>query len=146
MGKTPDDVNDQTSKQLEDKVEGSRANLEGLVSEITRRGHELMDVKLQVRKHPRVFASIGAATVALVAGTVVFAIRGQRQKRSLRGRTHRLGQALSRALESPERVARSEPSVFGKIVAAAAAALVSTVARKVAERWTQSAVRAARAS
>ncbi|MEA2697576.1 MAG: hypothetical protein QOI66_1847 [Myxococcales bacterium] len=118
------------AQRLEEQVDAIRDNLDGLVSELDHRRHEFMR---KVRRYA-VPVAIGAAAVGLaVAGGVVW----RRVRRPTPTRIQRLGAALGRAVDHPERVARQQtsPTVARKLILAAGAAAVSVVARRLAQRW-----------
>jgi len=116
------------SRQLEEEIEALRGDLGELVSELDRRRHELLDVRLHLRRHP-VAAGVAGASLALVLGGSVAAILSarERQRRPV-ARARRLGRAVSRMIDAPDRVAR-DPSVGEKVLAAAGAAAASLLVK-----------------
>jgi hypothetical protein len=101
------------------EVDAAREELEGLVDELTRR--------LRGLKKP----ALGVAIALAAAGGGYVLWRALRSKPS---RLQRVGVAARRALAHPERVANDGPSLSKRIVTAAASALVTTLARRLAER------------
>ena len=118
---------------VEHEVASIQRNLGGLVHELDQRGHDLFDVRRQVRRHPVALALTAFACAALVAGGTALIVRHLRRQRSFSARLARFRLAVHRATAHPERVAGSE-SVRGKIVAAGGTAAASVVARRLAER------------
>jgi hypothetical protein len=107
--------------------------LSGLVGELDRRRHELLDVKLQVKRHALGITLSAIALVTAASGLGWLGMwRAQRRARML-SRAGRLREAVSRMVERPERVA-AEPTLPGKILSAAATAAVGTLVKKGLER------------
>jgi hypothetical protein len=122
-----------TARQLEAEIAVLREELSGLVGELDRRRHELLDVKLQVKRHAVGVALTGVALVSAASGLVwLGAWRAQRRARVL-SRAGRLREAVSRIIDKPERVA-AEATIPGKIFTAAATAAVATLVKKGLER------------
>jgi hypothetical protein len=119
------------AQRLEEQVDAIRDNLDGLVSELDYRRHEIM----RLLRRYAVPVSIGAAALGLaVAGGFVW----RRVRRPPPTRIQRLAAALGRAADHPERVAQqTSPSVARKLILAAGAAAASVVARHLAQRWVQ---------
>jgi hypothetical protein len=119
-----DDANPREAVQeLERTADNLRNNLTALVGELGRRG-----------KKAALPVAIGAAVLAAlsIVGGLVWR---RRQKRHQPSRLRNIGQALSRAAAHPDRVARSQPRGLSKVGYAAAAAVASVAARKLAKRW-----------
>jgi hypothetical protein len=122
-----------TTRQLEGEIAVLREELSGLVAELDRRRHELLDVKLQVQRHAGRLALTGVALVSAASGLVWLGKwRAQRRARVL-SRAGRLREAVSRMIDKPERVA-AEATIPGKILTAAATAAVATLVKKGLER------------
>jgi cytoskeletal protein RodZ len=60
-------------REREREIEHLRTRLDRSLAEVDRRRHELTDLKLQVRRHPRVVAGTGVVVLGLLGG-VGFAI------------------------------------------------------------------------
>ena len=129
---------DKEAERLEQEVEQIRGHLGGLVSELNHRRHEAMDLGLQARRYAIPLALGAVALLGLVAGGVALSIHRSRRRRRLPARLARLRQALARMVDRPERVARPQPSVGLKILAAAGAAAASVVGRRLAQGLTTS--------
>jgi hypothetical protein len=124
----------ETPADKEAKIERARARLDGLVTEIDRRRHELMDVRLQLRKHTLLVALVATGAAAIITTTALLVARSRRQRNSVWGRWKRVREALARMTEHPESVARNEPNLAKKIAASAGSAAASQIAKRLAER------------
>jgi hypothetical protein len=119
----------EASRQLEGDIAALREELGTLVGELDRRRHELVDVKLQLKRHAGGAALTGVSLVAAAAGVVWLRTWQARRRAHPLARAGRLGEAVSRMVERPERVA-AELSVSGKILTAAATAAVATLVKR----------------
>jgi hypothetical protein len=120
------------AEELGSEVAGVREELDTLLSELDRRRHEALDVRLQLRRHA---VGAGVTTIALLATAAgsVWLTRWRRQRRArLTAKAGRFYHALSRMTEHPERVA-AEPTIVEKIAATAASAAVAYLAKKLLE-------------
>jgi len=124
---------EQEVQALEQDVQEIRADLTGLVNELDHRRHDLFDVKKQLSRHAIPLIVAGVGLVAVVAGSWALAAHRRRQRQTVGSRAARLRQAVARMIDKPERVARS-PSMAEKIVGAGAAAVISVLAKRLAER------------
>jgi hypothetical protein len=112
---------------LEKDIEHLRTRLDRSLAELDRRRHELTDLRLQVRKHPRVVAG-AAGLVVLLLGGVAFAV-------------------WRRAVDKPEKVATGEPPVWEKILAAVGTTLAVSLTKKLLDRaWNGSIPETARST
>lgn len=111
---------------IEQEIRGLRGELEHLIGELDRRRHELLDVRLQVKRHAVPVSLAALALVLASAGTVAFSVWRGRRRQSLMAKAGRLGEAVSRAIERPDRVA-VEPTATARIVAAAGSAVAAMV-------------------
>ena len=123
----------ESSRQLEGEIAMLRDELGGLVAELDRRRHELMDVKLQAKRHALGATLMGAGLLASAAGFVWLGAWRARRRRTTMARIGRVREAVSRMVERPERVA-ADPGIPAKILTAAATAAVATAMKKVLER------------
>ena len=114
-----------TAERLEAEIAALRETLAGLVSELERRRHEALDVRLQIHRHAHELALAGIALGSVAAAIAVW--RRHRRLTPIR-RAQRLGQALSRMTEHPERVG-AEPTVPQRILAAAGGAAATALVR-----------------
>jgi hypothetical protein len=116
------------------EIEEIRDNIGDLVSELDHRRHDVFKVRSLVSEHGLSLALGGLALGGLAAGGVLMARRRCRVRRSLPLRVVRIGQALGRLVDHPERQSRPPQSVGLKIVAAAGAAAASVLARRLMQR------------
>jgi hypothetical protein len=119
----------EATRQIQGDIAALREELGTLVGELDRRRHELTDVKLQLRRHAGGAALTGVALVAAAAGVVWLRTWQARRRARPLARVGRLGEAVSRMIDRPERVA-AEMSVPGKILTAAATAAVATLVKR----------------
>ena len=125
-----DPSNDKRPEDLQREIETIRDNIGGLVSEIDHRRHDLFNVKSQLTRHAMWLAIGGVALVAAAAGGVLLARHRARGRQSLPARTARIGDALVRLVNHPERQSPPPQSVGLKILAAAGAAAASILVRR----------------
>jgi hypothetical protein len=121
------------ARELETEITEVRSRLDRSLAELDRRRHELTDVRLQVRRHPLVAVVAGATVVALLGG-VAYAVWASRQRNKPISKARRLKHALSRMIDEPQKVAKSEPTVPEKILAAAGTAAATMLVKKMMER------------
>lgn len=124
----------QQADSLVNEIDEIRGNLDGLIDELDHRRHELLDVRLQLRRHA-VAVIVGAVALAgLVAKEIALAVHRGRQRRTLRARLGRLRTAVARMIDDPDRVAKESPNVGKKILAAGATAAASIFGKRFARR------------
>jgi hypothetical protein len=126
----------ESSRQLEGEIALLREELGGLVAELDRRRHELMDIRLQARRHALGAALTGVGLLASAAGFVWLGAWRARRRRTAMARLGRLREAVSRMVERPERVA-TERGIPAKIFTTAASAAAAAAIKKVLERGLQ---------
>ena len=119
--------------QIEGEIAEIRGRLDQSLSELDRRRHEATDVKLQIRRHPGVVAAAGGV-VLLVLGGVAYAIWAARERERPVSKAKRLKLAVSRMIDEPQKVAKGEPTVAEKILAAAGTAAATILTKKIIER------------
>src|SRR3954466_4954625 len=100
MDERADSLKPESAEQKEAEIERSRARLDGLVTEMDRRRHELGDVRLQLRKHKGLVAAVGGGLVLAIAAVVVFTVRAHRRQSGWRGRAARLRGRADRVREA----------------------------------------------
>jgi hypothetical protein len=122
-----------TVETLGNEIAVVRAELDSLLAELDRRRHEALNLRLQLRRHALGATVTGLAFVGTAAGFVWLSAWRRRRQDRLSARAGRLRQALSRMIEHPERAA-AEPTIVGKIAAAAASAGVAALIKKLLER------------
>ena len=130
------------ARELEAEIEDARKRLDRSLAELDKRRHEATDWRLQMRRHPRVVAGVGLGALAIVSGLVAVALVSRRRERP-RAKLRSLGQAEGRVWEQPRKLARPEPGVALKVLAAIATAVGTTLAKKYVEQlWTATRSRA----
>jgi hypothetical protein len=134
MDEGKDRVKGPSPEEKEGDVERSRTRLEGLVTELDRRRHELTNVRLQLHKHRWLFLAVAGGLAAAATGATLLSVRAHRRHASWRGRLGRLREVVARVLADPGRIERANPPVVKKVVAAVAAAAASKIARGLAEK------------
>jgi hypothetical protein len=130
----------QAAEQLQGEIEALREELGPLVAEVDRRRHEMVDVKLQLRRHAWQVAAGAAGLAVVVAGIVWLGVRRASKQRRLLYRAARLREGVARLIEHPQRVA-PDPSLSRKLLTAAATAAVGAAATKGMERMVSEALR-----
>jgi hypothetical protein len=124
-------------REIEREIEQLRTRLDRSLAELDRRRHELTDVKLQMRRHPAVFIGAGAVAILMLGG-IGFAIYRSRKREELPQKAKRLRLAIRRAVDEPHKVARADPPVWEKVVAAVGTTIAVTLTKKILERtWQQ---------
>lgn len=126
-------MNDSAPDRVAGDIDRLRGELGRIVSELDRRGHEALDVRLQLRRHPLAAAIAVGAAAAVLGGLVALAVRRRRQRRSPVHRAREVRGALARLLDHPDRVA-AEPSLGHKILAAAGVVAATALARRLVDR------------
>ena len=122
-----------TAQTLGGEIATVRYELDELLSELDRRRHELFDVRLQLRRHALGATLTTLAFVATASAGVGFSVWRQRRRQRVTAQAGRLRHAIARMTEHPERVA-AEPTIPGKIIAAAASAAAAALVKKLLER------------
>ena len=117
-------------RQLGAEIAALREELSGLVAELDRRRHDMLDLKLQARRHALGVTATVASLIGAAAGVVWVGIWRSRRRQTLLSRARRLGEAVGRMADQPDRVAAEQP-VLGKIVTAAATAAVATMIKRI---------------
>ena len=121
---------------LEREIETIRAELDRVASELDLRRHELTDLRLQMRRHPRAFAVAAGAGVAMVSGCIALLVRKHRSAHESVSKLQRLRAALARMIADPEAVAKPTPMVGKKVASAALGAVAATLGTRLAQRVT----------
>ena len=130
MGEGTAGVEERNPREIERDIEHLRTRLDRSLAELDRRRHELTDVRLQMKKHPRVFVGAGGFVLLLMGG-VAFAIWRAHEREKPLPKAHRL---FRRAVEEPEKVARGEAPAWEKILAAVGTTIAVSVTKKLIER------------
>jgi hypothetical protein len=121
---------------IEAEIVRQRQDLAARVAELHRRGHELTDVGLQLRRHAVGFSATVLAVGGVAAGVIALGVWRARRRNTPTARGGRLREALGRMIERPERVA-VEPTVSQRIIGAAGSAAVAFLIKAALERATR---------
>jgi hypothetical protein len=119
--------------EIEGEISEIRGRLDQSLAELDRRRHEATDVKLQIRRHPAVVAAAGGVVLLLLGG-VAYAIWAARRREQPINKAKRLRLAVSRMIDEPQKVAKGEPTVAEKVLAAAGTAAATMLTKKIIER------------
>ena len=126
----------EATRRLDRDIDGLRDELSGLVAELKRRGHDVVDVKLQLKRHGLEIAVAAAGIIAAAVATAWLGAHRARRRDRLPARVGRLRQAVSRMIDRPERVAVDpRPSMLAQIATAAATSVVVAVTKRAANRF-----------
>lgn len=122
------------ARALETEIEHLRTRLDRSLSELDRRRHELMDYKLQMRKHPQALMIAGGVMLLLFGGVAYSVYNSRRHSLALR-RARKYKGAMRRAVDHPEYVARKTgPGVGEKILASVGTTVAIALTKKLIER------------
>jgi len=111
-----------TAQAIGGEIAMVRYELDNLIAELDRRRHELLNVRLQLRRHAPGATLTTLAVVGTATAGVWLSVWRQRRRQRLEVQTGWVRQALSR------------PAIPGKIVAAAASAVAAALVKKLLER------------
>jgi hypothetical protein len=118
----------ETARRLDGEIARSREELSALTAELDRRRHEILDVRGQVKRHALGASMTGAALTGAAFAVRWLAVQHVRRRARLTARAGRLGAAVTRIIETPERVATGM-TIWRKVIAAVATAVSVTAAR-----------------
>jgi hypothetical protein len=118
------------SQRLGAEIATVREDLDVLLAELDRRRHDLLDVRLQLRRHAKATVLTTLALAGVAAGAVWLSV-GRRGRRLTAG-AGRLPGAISGVTEQPGR-ATAAATMAGKVVTAAASAAAASLIRKALE-------------
>jgi hypothetical protein len=133
MGEGADRVSAPAPEAVAGDIDRLRGELGRLVSELDRRRHEALDVRLQVRRHPLVAVAVAAAAAAVLGGVIALAVRRRRRRHDPVRRAREVRGALGRLLDHPDRVA-AETTLTDKILGAAGVVAAGALARRLVDR------------
>jgi len=120
------------SQRLGAEIATVREELEVLLAELDRRRHDLLDVRLQLRRHATGTALTTLALAGVAAGAVWLSVRRRRRARRLTADAGLLPGAISGVTEHPGR-ATAAATMAGKVATAAASAAVASLVRRALE-------------
>lgn len=121
---------DEAVGRLGADIAALREDLGGLVAELDRRRHELLDVRLQASRHAGAAAVTTVSLIGAASGVVWLSIWRARRRQTPAARATRLEEAVERMIDQPERVATEQP-ILEKIVTAAATAGAATIMNRI---------------
>ncbi len=120
-------------RRVAGEIDVLRHELGGLVAELDRRRHEALDLRLQVRRHPVLVATVATVGALLLGGAIALIVREARERRKPTRRAREIRDALGRLVEHPREVA-SQPSIGNKIVTAVGVAVATTLVKRMLDR------------
>jgi len=119
--------------QLGADIDSLRQEIDGLVFELDRRRHALLDVGGQLRRHVPAVSAIGLSLVGALAAAAWFGVRRARWRATPVARTIRAGQTATsflRSLIDRSNPRLQTPSATRQIMRAAGTAAISTIAAR----------------
>jgi hypothetical protein len=120
--------------RIEEELSTIRDEIGDLVGELDRRRREMLDVRLQLRRHPVAIPVAGVAVAAILGGAVALLLRSGQRKQRRRHQARQLRSALGRVLDHPERVTRGEPPLSEKILVAIGTTAATLLVKRALER------------
>jgi hypothetical protein len=124
------DSKTQSPHLLANDIGAVQAELSSIVFELNRRRRELMDVKLQVRRHPVATGISGFAIVGGLAALITVGIIRRRRHALRMDRAHRLRLAAGRVWQNPDKLAARPPNIGLKILTSLVTAVLVTAAKR----------------
>jgi hypothetical protein len=124
---TPADVG-----RVAGEIDVLRRELGGLVSELDRRRHEALDVRLQLKRHPILVGTVVVVAALVVSAAITLTVHDVRRRRRPATRAREVRDALGRLLEHPRQVA-SQPSISNKVATAVGVAIATALVRRMLE-------------
>jgi hypothetical protein len=118
---------------IEADIVRRRVQLTRLVGELNRRGRELTDAGLQIRRHALGVTASVLAVGTIVAGSIALRVWRARRRNTLRARSGRLREAFGRMIDRPERVA-VEPTATQRIIGSAGSAAAAVLIKAAMDR------------
>lgn len=119
-------------KAIAAEIEALRGDMGRILSELDRRRHDLLDPRIQLRRHPAIAVGAGVAAAALGGTIALLILKRRRQSRPV-ARARDLGRALGRLMHNPRNVAK-EPSMGVKIATAAGSAAATLMVKQLVSR------------
>jgi hypothetical protein len=117
------------SQRLGAEIATVREELDVLLAELDRRRHDLLDVRLQLRRHARGTALTTLALAGVAAGAVWLSVGRRRRARRLTADASLRAGAISGVTEHPGR-GTAAATMAGKVATAAASAAVTSLVRR----------------
>jgi len=116
------------ARRLDDEIGMLRAELTTLVSELDRRRHEALDVRLQIKRRAPGLAIAAVALLVAASGFVWWKARQARQMATLGARASDLRRRLSGMIQPP--APPREPNAVARVLTTAATAAAATAMRR----------------
>lgn len=120
-------------EQLAAEVQAVRESLGRLMSEFDRRVRQTLN-PLGLRHPLAVFGLAGLTFLLFIGGAVGIAVRRTRRPAGPIKKAQRLGRAVARMVEYPDRVAQPAPNIGREVLGAVGTVVAATVAKKVMNR------------
>ena len=148
MGKAPGDDVSNELQSVEKEVDELRERTQQLIVELERRIQEritgaretvervkhAVDVKAQLREHPRVAAGVSAATLVAIGVGTWYLVHQMRERRRFVPRVTRKARALGAIISDPERHLQKKEPIGRRILGAVLATAATVIVRAVAQR------------
>jgi len=132
--KTPDVSTDPSPQLLEHEVEVIRDNVTQIANELDQRRRNLFDWRYQLKRHATTTMLVGAAVLLAFGATVAFGKWQRRRKTRPMKKARQLRDAVIRAWDHPERVARPRQNIGAKVLTAAVAGATGVAAKSLTRR------------
>ena len=129
--------NDATTRRqrLEASANALRARLARTLESLDRRRHDVLNVKVQAKRHPLPLALAGASALFVVGGTALTVYRSSKPKKSELGMLAERVRAAVRAWKNPLRPAKpKEPSVASEVARGVVISVASYAISQLAQR------------
>jgi hypothetical protein len=122
------------SDQLLGDIQSIRGHLDELVGELSRRGHQALDLRRQLRRHPLGFVLGAIALCGLVGGAVAVSLARRRRARAVPPLS-RLRRGLARRLDDGEpRGRRNRRDLGHRMLVSAGEAAAALVVKQLGQR------------
>jgi hypothetical protein len=120
--------------ELDLSIAATRARLGSLLEELDRRRRQAIDVPAQIRKNAKPLLVAAAGVAALVGLSIALRIARHRRRDRPIERVRRLGRAVGRMIDDPDRVAAPPPNFAAKVLMAVATTAATTLAATAVKR------------
>jgi hypothetical protein len=111
-----------------------RDELTAILRDLDRRRHELMDWRLQMRRHPVAWSTALGVLLLLAGGAVALAVSRRRRAQRAPPPIERLRRAFARTIYHPDLVTVAEPSLGQKALATAVSGAVAVLSKAALQR------------
>jgi hypothetical protein len=120
-------------EQLAGKVKEVRENLGRMTSELDRRVHDALQPIVRSRV-PLTVVGLGGLTLLLIGNVVGLVRRKKRKEANLLEKGRRLGRAVVRVVENPDRMAQPPQGLGREVLGVACTVAAATLAKKLIDR------------